>query len=54
MAIIGVLVSFATSMIASEVGVLEEPMMRSALSADVNWRAFLTASVGSVASSSTM
>src|SRR3569623_2135 len=52
--IIGVSDSAATSIIASEAGVTVEPTSRSTFSSDTSLRAFLTAVVVSVASSSTM
>ena len=50
--IIGVLVSAATSRIASELGVVDEPMITSTLSSVTSLRAFVTAFVVSDASSS--
>ncbi len=52
--IIGVSLSAATSIIASEFGVMVEPTMTSTLSSVISLRAFLTAVVVSDASSSTM
>ena len=54
MEICGVFVSNATSRIAIEVGVAVDAMSASTLSSPVSLRAFFTAVLGSVASSSTM
>ena len=54
MLIIGVCSSDATSTIASEFGVTDEPSTTSTLSSVMSLRVFLTALVASVASSSTM
>ncbi|CAH0446023.1 hypothetical protein LMG10661_02153 [Ralstonia syzygii subsp. syzygii] len=52
--IIGVSLSATTSTIASDVGVMVEPITRSTLSSAISLRVFLTAVVVSEASSSTM